>query len=41
VDYFEYAIQFYAASLDDPENWAPGFYVHFGEQLALLNMIDD
>ena len=41
ADRFKHEIHFYAASLDDSENYAPEFHVHCGEQLAWLNVIDD
>ena len=41
ADRFKHEIHFYAASLDDSENYAPEFHVHCGEQLAWLNVVDD
>jgi len=41
ADRFPDEIHFYAASLDDPENFAPEFHVHCGEQLDWLKLADD
>ncbi len=41
ADRYPNEIHFYAASLDDPENYAPEFHVHCGERLAWLNVADD
>ena len=41
ADRFRHEIHFYAASLDDPENYAPEFHVHCGEQLPWLTVADD
>ena len=41
ADRFKHEIHFYAASLDDPENYAPEFHVHCEEQLTWVNVADD
>ncbi|MEE8172633.1 MAG: GFA family protein [Alphaproteobacteria bacterium] len=41
ADRYPDEIHFYAASLDDPENYAPEFHVHYGERLAWLNVADE
>ena len=41
ADRFKHEIHFYAASLDDPENYAPEYHVHCEEQLTWVNVADD
>ena len=41
ADRYPHEIHFYAASLDDPENYQPQFHVYCGERLSWLNVTDD
>ena len=38
---FPHEIHFYAASLNDPENFSPTFHVHCAEQLPWFDVDDD
>lgn len=40
ADRFPHEIHFYAASLDDPENFAPKFHVHCAQQLPWFEVKD-